>query len=183
MSDRERTALDRAAERQELFLPAISLWEAQNAPQQEPDSDCLCHSPTGCAGHRLRGCSRSATRCGSCHCARSGCRCAFHGDPADRLVVATAERTVWRLRPTMSASGKSRAVRLWTAGRPQRVAPAPGVQEQAARYGPGHILPRGGLTRRRDSAPRRSFSRMSAGVGARIDIQAYQRSRCSSRAG
>src|SRR2546430_7647167 len=26
---RERTALDRAAERQELFLPAISLWEAQ----------------------------------------------------------------------------------------------------------------------------------------------------------
>ena len=29
MSDRERTALDRAAERQELFLQAISLWEAQ----------------------------------------------------------------------------------------------------------------------------------------------------------
>ncbi|TLY66133.1 MAG: PIN domain nuclease [Gammaproteobacteria bacterium] len=38
----------------------------------------------------------------------------------------------------------------------QRVAPAPGVQEQAARYGPGHLPARRAFIRRRASAPRRS---------------------------
>src|SRR3979490_2878814 len=89
MSRRERTALDRVAERQELFLPAISLWEAQMLHSKSriqlplPFADWLRRAsgpgvltvlPLGVevviALARLPG--------------------AFQGDPADRLIVATA---------------------------------------------------------------------------------------------
>src|SRR5256885_10326822 len=80
----------------------------------------------------------------------------FHGDPADRLIVATARAHRLALATHDERIRKSRAVRLWTTGRLQRVAPAPGVQEQAARYGPGHLPARRALSRRRASAPRRS---------------------------
>src|SRR5204863_3003524 len=80
----------------------------------------------------------------------------FHGDPADRLIVATARTHSLALATHDERIRKSRAVRLWTTGRLQRVAPAAGVQEQAARYGPGHLPARRALSRRRASAPRRS---------------------------
>ena len=155
MSDRERTALDRAAERQELFLQAISLWEAQMLHSKNriqlplPFADWLRRaSAPGVLTvlpldvevvivlGRLPG--------------------AFHGDPADRLIVATARAHRLALATHDERIRKSRAVRLWTTGRLQRVAPAAGVQEQAARYGPGHLPARRALSRRRASAPRRS---------------------------
>ena len=155
MSDRERTALDRAAERQELFLPAISLWEAQMLHSKNriqlplPFADWLRRASAPgvltvlpldvevvIALARLPG--------------------AFQGDPADRLIVATARAHRLALATHDERIRKSRAARLWTAGRLQRVAPAPGVQERAARYGPGYIRVPGELTSRRASATRRS---------------------------
>ncbi|TLZ13930.1 MAG: type II toxin-antitoxin system VapC family toxin [Gammaproteobacteria bacterium] len=99
MSDRERAALDRAAEKRQLFLPAISLWEAQMRRASAPG--VLTVLPLDVevviALGRLPG--------------------AFHGDPADRLIAATARAHRLPLATHDERIRKSRAVRLWTAGR------------------------------------------------------------------
>jgi PIN domain nuclease of toxin-antitoxin system len=116
MSDRERAALDRAAEKQQLFLPAISLWEAQMLHSKNrirlpmPFHEWLRRAAAPgvltvlpldvevlIALGRLPG--------------------AFHGDPADRLIAATARAHRLPLATHDERIRKSRAVRLWTAGR------------------------------------------------------------------
>ena len=112
LSARERTALDDQAERRELFLSAISLWEAQmlhakrrlELPlefaewvEQAADERMLSIVPLGVAVVvALDGLPRS-----------------FHGDPADRLIVATARSRGLPLATHDQAIRRSRVVPLW----------------------------------------------------------------------
>ena len=112
LSARERAALDAQAERRELFLSAISLWEAQmlhakkrlELPlefgewlEQAADERMLSIVPLDVAVVvALNALPRS-----------------FHGDPADRLIVATARSRGLPLATRDKAIRRSRSVTLW----------------------------------------------------------------------
>ena len=111
---RERDALDALAARRELNLSAISLWEAQMlhakgrleiAPafadwlEQAADERMLTLLPLDSAVIlELDALPRS-----------------FHGDPADRLIVATARSRRMPLATHDAAIRRSRVVPLWKA--------------------------------------------------------------------
>lgn len=112
LSTSEREALDAAAENRELHLAAISLWEAQvlharnrielPVPFREwisraTDERMLTLLPLGVEVVIE---ADSLPR-------------AFHGDPADRLIVATARAHAMPLATHDSAIRRSRAVALW----------------------------------------------------------------------
>lgn len=108
----ERTALDRTAERRELFLSPISLWEAQvlhskarlELPLSFPewvnragDPEVIQLVPLDLPVIlALKGLPES-----------------FHGDPADRLIVATARAHALPLATHDAAIRRSRLVKLW----------------------------------------------------------------------
>lgn len=112
LSQRERSALDVLAERGELNLSAISLWEAQmlhakgrlDIPlafpdwlEQAADERMLTVLPLDTAVIlALDSLPRS-----------------FHGDPADRLIVATARARRLPLATHDAAIRRSRSVALW----------------------------------------------------------------------
>lgn len=114
LSRRERDALDALAARQELRLSAISLWEAQmlhgkgrlEIPlafadwlEQAADERMITVLPLDTAVVlALDALPRS-----------------FHGDPADRLIVATARSRQLPLATHDAAIRRSRAVALWKA--------------------------------------------------------------------
>ncbi|OFZ83793.1 MAG: twitching motility protein PilT [Betaproteobacteria bacterium RBG_16_66_20] len=111
---RERDALDALAGRRDLCLSAISLWEAQmlhskarlEIPlaladwlEQAADERMLTVLPLDTAVVlALESLPRS-----------------FHGDPADRLIVATARSRRMPLATHDAAIRRSRAVPLWKA--------------------------------------------------------------------
>jgi len=112
LSKLERGALDRAAERRELLLCPISLWEAQVLHARGrldlplPFRDWVSEAadpqmiqlvpidlPVILALDALPG--------------------GFHGDPADRLIVATARAHALPLATRDAAIRRSRLVKLW----------------------------------------------------------------------
>ena len=114
LSPRERDALDSLAAARELSLSAISLWEAQmlhakgrlDIPlafadwiEQAADERVITVLPLDTAVIlALDSLPRS-----------------FHGDPADRLIVATARSRRMPLATHDAAIRRSRAVPLWKA--------------------------------------------------------------------
>ena len=132
----ERSAVDRAAGAQQVFLAAISLWEAQMLHQKK-----RVRLPLPFAEWLRRASAPGVLRVlpldAEVIVALDRLPATFHGDPADRLIVATARAHRLPLATHDERIRKSRAVRVWTAGQRSRREPA-------------------ALTRRRASAPRRS---------------------------
>lgn len=114
LSITERSALDAKAERRELFLAAISLWEAQmlhakrrlQLPLRFPD--WLAQA----ADERMITVVPMAI---DVILALDALPESFHGDPADRLIVATARALKLPLATRDATIRKSRAVKLWKA--------------------------------------------------------------------
>jgi PIN domain nuclease of toxin-antitoxin system len=112
LARRERDALDALAARRELYISAISLWEAQmlhakdrlELPvefadwlEQAADERMLTVLPLDVAVVlELDSLPRS-----------------FHGDPADRLIVATARSRRMPLASHDATIRRSRAVTIW----------------------------------------------------------------------
>jgi PIN domain nuclease of toxin-antitoxin system len=114
LSIAERSALDAMAERRELFLAAISLWEAQvlhaKRRLQLPlrFADWLAQA----ADDRM---IRIVPLDIDVILAADALPESFHGDPADRLIVATARTRKLPLATRDATIRKSRAVKLWKA--------------------------------------------------------------------
>ena len=112
LSPKERAALDRAAEQRELHLAAISLWEAQvlharkriQLPVPFPEWIFSAADP------------RMVTLLPldvDVVVAADSLPASFHGDPADRLIVATARAHAMPLATKDAGIRKSRAAALW----------------------------------------------------------------------
>ena len=112
LSPKEREALDRAAEQRELHLAAISLWEAQvlharkriQLPVPFPEWISSAADP------------RMVTLLPldvDVVVAADSLPASFHGDPADRLIVATARAYAMPLATHDAGIRKSRAAALW----------------------------------------------------------------------
>lgn len=114
LKQRERDALDAAAESRELHIAAISLWEVQvlharrrlDLPvafsdwlARAADPDVISILPLDI----------------DVVLAADALPESFHGDPADRLIVATARAHAMQLATRDAAIRKSRAVPLWKA--------------------------------------------------------------------
>ncbi len=108
----ERVALDAAAEAGELCLSAISMWEAQLLHSRQrldlplPFADWLARA-TDSGVLSVLALDRDVI------VALDGLPTAFHGDPADRLIVATARAHGLPLATRDQAIRKSRVVKLW----------------------------------------------------------------------
>lgn len=110
---RERAALDEAAASGGILVSAISLWEAQLLHSRQrlelplPFSDWLrrATSPDFVSVVPLDL---------DVVLALDALPPAFHGDPADRLIVATARARKLPLATHDRAIRRSRAVRVWT---------------------------------------------------------------------
>jgi PIN domain nuclease of toxin-antitoxin system len=116
LSDRERNALDRAAGKQQLFLPAICLWEAQMLHGKN-----RIQLPLRFADWLRRASAPSVIRVlpldAEVVIQLDSLPSGFHGDPADRLIVATARSHRLQLATHDEGIRKSRVVRLWNVGR------------------------------------------------------------------
>ena len=110
----ERQSLDRAAEKRELYLAAISLWEAQVLHAKRriqlpiPFSDWLVRA----ADPRMLTILALDV---AVVIAADSLPASFHGDPADRLIVATARAHAMSVATHDRAIRNSRAVTLWRA--------------------------------------------------------------------
>lgn len=113
LSRSERNALDAKAARSELYLSAISLWEAQvlHAKQRLelplPFAEWLARAAD----------SRVITVLPlnlEVIFALGTLPASFHGDPADRIIVATARTHAMPLATHDASIRRSRAVKLWT---------------------------------------------------------------------
>lgn len=108
----ERDAIDAVAEAGQLCLPAISMWEAQvlHAKQRLqlplPFADWLGRA-TDSQMLTVLPLDRDVV------IALNSLPANFHGDPADRLIVATARAHGLPLATQDRAIRKSRAVKLW----------------------------------------------------------------------
>jgi PIN domain nuclease of toxin-antitoxin system len=108
----ERLALDRSAENRELHISAISLWEVQllHAKQR-------LQLPTSFAEWIVRAADPRLVAVLPLDVdvviASDELPQAFHGDPADRLIVATARAHAMPLATHDAAIRKSRAIALW----------------------------------------------------------------------
>jgi PIN domain nuclease of toxin-antitoxin system len=111
----EREAFDAAAERREVCLAAISLWEAQMLYRKRrlelplPFSDWL----TRAADSRIVSVIPLDVET---VLALDSLPHSFHGDPADRLIVATARAHALPLATRDTRIRRSRMVRLWKPG-------------------------------------------------------------------
>lgn len=112
LSASERRALDRSAEAQQLCLPVICLWEAQMLHVKKrielplPFADWLRRASAP-------GVVRLVPLDTEVVIALERLPRAFRGDPADRLIVATALAYRLPLATRDEHIRKSRAVRLW----------------------------------------------------------------------
>jgi len=110
----ERAALDRSAERSELCIAAISMWEVQ-----------ILHAkgrlelPLPFAEWLSRATDESVVRTFPLDrdvvIAVDGLPASFHGDPADRIIVATARTHAVPLATRDAAIRRSRVARIWSA--------------------------------------------------------------------
>jgi PIN domain nuclease of toxin-antitoxin system len=108
----EREALDRAAEKRELYLSAISLWEAQVLHAKRRLSLPVSFSDwiSRAADSRVISILPLDVEV---ILAADALPPSFHGDPADRLIVATARAHSMPLATYDAAIRKSRAISLW----------------------------------------------------------------------
>ncbi len=112
LSRAERDALDVKAGRRELFLPAISLWEMQllHAKQR-------LELPLPFAEWLARAADERVIIVLPLDIevvfALDALPASFHGDPADRLIVATARAHAMPLATRDAAIRRSRAVKIW----------------------------------------------------------------------
>jgi PIN domain nuclease of toxin-antitoxin system len=108
----EREALDVAAERRELHISAISLWEVQGLHAKRrlnlpvPFAEWLGRA----ADPRIVSILPLDV---DVVLAADALPETFHGDPADRLIVATARAHLMPLATRDAAIRKSRVVSLW----------------------------------------------------------------------
>jgi PIN domain nuclease of toxin-antitoxin system len=110
----ERRALDEAAARRELCLAAISMWEVQVLHAKG-----RLELPLPFAEWLVRATDETIIRTlpldRDVVIAVDALPASFHGDPADRIIVATARAHALHLATHDSAIRRSRAVRLWKA--------------------------------------------------------------------
>lgn len=112
LSRAERAALDAHAERRELFVSAISLWEAQMLHAKR-----RLELPVLFPDWLVRATDERVLTVIPLDVdvvvALDALPASFHGDPADRLIVATARSRVLALATRDATIRKSRAVKLW----------------------------------------------------------------------
>ena len=112
LSHAERDALDAEAGRQQLFLAAISLWEAQVLHSKLrlelplPFDDWLAQATDDRMVSVLPLDVEVVV-------AVDKLPVSFHGDPADRLIVATARKHGMPLATHDATIRRSRAVKIW----------------------------------------------------------------------
>lgn len=112
LSRAERNALDASAARRELFLSAVSLWEAQMLHAKRrlelplPFADWLARA----TDERMISVVPLSVEV---VLALDALPASFHGDPADRLIVATARAHAMPLATHDAAIRRSRAVKPW----------------------------------------------------------------------
>ena len=108
----ERNSLDAKAAHRELFLPAISLWEAQVLHAKRrlelplPFAEWLARA----TDERMISVLPLSVEV---VLALDALPASFHGDPADRLIVATARAHALPLATHDAAIRRSRAVKPW----------------------------------------------------------------------
>lgn len=114
LSRRERDALDALAERRDVCLSAISLWEAQMLHRKG-----RLEVPFSFADWLEQATDERMLRVlpldAQVVLALDALPASFHGDPADRLIVATARAHSLPLATRDAAIRRSRAVPLWKA--------------------------------------------------------------------
>lgn len=112
LPDRERMALDRIATDNGILLPAICLWEAQMLHRKKR-IELPVPFPTwlrrATAADMLNVLPLNADTV----IAVDDLPAAFHGDPADRMIVATARVYDLSLATHDDAIKKSRLVKIW----------------------------------------------------------------------
>ena len=108
----ERDALDAIAVRRELFLPAISLWEAQVLHAKRrlvlplPFAEWLARA----TDDRMISVLPISIEV---VLSLDELPASFHGDPADRLIVATARAHALRLATHDAEIRRARVAKLW----------------------------------------------------------------------
>lgn len=113
LSAAERAELDRAAEDRELCIAAISMWEVQILHAKGrlelplPFAEWLSR-----ATDEAMICTLPLDR--DVVIAVDGLPDSFHGDPADRIIVATARAHAISLATRDAAIRRARVVRLWS---------------------------------------------------------------------
>lgn len=112
LDDLERKALDRAAGRGSVFLAAISLWETQmlHAKGRIKLPLPLAKWLRWATAHDVLNVLPLDV---DVIIALDSLPAGFHGDPADRLIVATARAHGLPLATADGAIRRSRAVKLW----------------------------------------------------------------------
>ncbi len=114
LTERERSALDAAAETNANAISAISLWEAQVLHAKRrlqlplPFADWLARA-TDDRMLAIAPLDRDVVL------ALDTLPASFHGDPADRIIVATARAHAMPLATRDAVIRRSRLVRLWNA--------------------------------------------------------------------
>jgi len=115
LTSAERTALDRAAERRELCIAAISMWEVEILHAKGrlelplPFAEWLSRASD-------EGVVRTLPLDRDVVVAVDGLPATFHGDPADRIIVATARAHAMPLATRDAAIRRARIIRLWSPG-------------------------------------------------------------------
>ena len=108
----ERVALDAQASKHDIFLPAISLWEAQVLHHKR-----RLHLPIAFPEWLSRATDERMISVLPLSVevvlALDGLPSSFHGDPADRLIVATARAHAMPLATRDRAIRGSRTAKLW----------------------------------------------------------------------
>lgn len=112
LTNSERSALDAAAERRELFLAAISLWEAQTLHAKHRLALPLPF-PTWLREAAAEPVLTVLPLDARAVIALDSLPGSFHGDPADRLIVATARAHGLPLATRDARIRRSRLLRLW----------------------------------------------------------------------
>ncbi|MBI4519178.1 MAG: type II toxin-antitoxin system VapC family toxin [Deltaproteobacteria bacterium] len=112
LATRERRALDRLASRAQLRLAAVSLWEAQMLYAKgrltlDRPFDVWIREAAGAAVIEIAPLDVEIV------IALNGLPASFHGDPADRLIVATARAHCIPLATYDRVIRKSRAAIIW----------------------------------------------------------------------
>lgn len=114
LSDGERASLDRMALNGEVCLAAISLWEAQVA-----HAKARLDLPVGFREWLIRAAADDVLKLlpldREVVLALEDLPASFHGDPADRLIVATARVHSLALATHDKSIRRSRTVKLWEA--------------------------------------------------------------------
>ncbi len=108
----ERAALDASAEKSELYLSAISLWEAQMLHAKK-----RLDLPVAFAEWLELAADPSMLKVVPLDVgvvlALDALPSSFHGDPADRVIVATARAHALALATRDAAIRRARVTRLW----------------------------------------------------------------------